>query len=219
VTRRARTPLAAIAAIAASGLAGGAAAADTDHCELTVSGDATAAIKADAPHDAGQGKLGASTDYWLSDAQLRMAVETMQNLGKKLGPADKQRKLDEAMRQDPRFMLLLINCLSDDAGLMLSASGQSKYADVPMKPASYPIVPAGRARAGELTAMFHLGGGASKRETYVVAAPGKLTLTRFDREAIAGSFAFKAEQRGKAPRHITVTGSFHYRCSGDACQK
>jgi hypothetical protein len=219
LTGRRRTARAVVAAIGAAVLAGSPAAADTNHCEITVTGDATAAIKADAPRDVKQGKLTASTDYWLSEAQLHMAVETMQSLGKKQSPADKQRKLDEAMKKDPRFMLLLINCLSDDGGLILSASEASKYADMPMKPASYAIVPTDHPKAGELTAMFHLGGGAAKRETYVVTAPGKLTLTQFDRKAIAGTFTFKAEQRGKPPKHITVTGSFNYRCSGDACQK
>jgi hypothetical protein len=221
MTGRRRAARAVVAAIATCLLAGGPAAADTNHCEITVAGETTVGIKADAPRDAAQGKLTASTDYWLSDAQLHMAVETMQSLGKRLSPADKQRKLDEAMKKDPRFMLLLINCLSDDGGVILTASEASKYADVPMKPASYPIVPTDqvKAKAGELTAMFHLGGGAGKRETYVVTAPGKLTLTQFDRKAIAGTFTFKAEQRGKAPKHITVTGSFNYRCSGDACQK
>jgi hypothetical protein len=194
------------------------AAADSNHCEIAVGGEATASIKADVSGDASQGKLAAVTDYWMSDPQLRSALSVTENLGSKATPAERQRKVEEAMKKDPRFMLLVINCLTDDGGIVLSASSPSKYADVPIKPASYPIVADG-SRAGEFTPMFHTGGGSAKRVSYRLTEPGKLTLTRFDRKAIAGTFTFKAESRGKDTKHITVTGSFHYRCRGDACQK
>jgi len=102
---------------------------------------------------------------------------------------------------------------------VLSASSPSKYASVPLRPASYPIVAADGSRAGEFTAMLHTGDGAARRVGYRLTEPGKLTLTHFDRKAIAGTFSFKAESRGKDTKHIAVTGSFHYRCHGDACQK
>lgn len=196
----------------------GVAAADTDHCEIAVTGESNATIKVDAPVGTAQGKLAASTDHWLSDAQIRMAVSTLQNLGGKLTAAEKQRKVDEAMTKDPRFVLLIINCLADEGGIILSASSSSKYADVPLRPASYPVVPNGRTRPGELTVMFHLSPG-GKRRSYSVTAPGKLVLTQFDRKGIAGTFRFKAEQGGKTPEHVAVTGSFHYHCTGEACQK
>lgn len=196
----------------------GVAAADTNHCELSATGESSASIKVDAPAGTAQGKLAASTDYWLSDAQIRMAVSTLQNLGSKLSPAEKQRKADEAMKKDPRFMLLIINCLADEGGIIFSAARDSKYADVPLEPASYSIVPNGRTRPGEFTVMFHLSPG-GKRESYSVSEPGKLVLTQFDRKGIAGTFSFKAEQRGKTPKHVAVTGSFKYHCLGEACQK
>jgi hypothetical protein len=196
----------------------GVAAADTNHCEIAVSGEATASIKADVSGDVSQGKLSAATDYWMSDAQLRTALGVTENLGSKATPAEKQRKVEEAMKKDPRFMLLVINCLTDDGGLVLSASSPSKYASVPLKPATYPIVSDG-SRGGEFIPMFHTGGGAAKRVSYRLTEPGKLTLTQFDHKAIAGTFTFKAESRGKDTKHVTVTGSFHYRCRGGACQK
>jgi hypothetical protein len=199
------------------------AAAEPNHCEIAVAGDSTVNIRADAPRDPTQGKLAASTDYWLSDAQLRMALEVMQGIGSKLTPAEKQRKVDEAMKKDPRFMVLTINCLSDEGGLILSPASGTKYADIPMRPGSYPIVPTGRPRPGEFTVMFHLST-KGKRESFPVKEPGKLVVTRFDRRGIAGTFTFKAEQRGKPepggkPRTIAVTGGFNYGCTGDICQK
>lgn len=192
--------------------------AETNHCEIAVSGEATASIKADVSGDASQGKLAAVTDYWMSDAQLRTALGVTESLGSKATPAERQRKVEEAMKQDPRFMLLVINCITDDGGLVLSASSPSKYAQVPLKPASYPIVADGT-KGGEFLAMFHTGGGAAKRVSYRLTEPGKLTLTQFDRKAIAGTFSFKAESRGKDTKHVTITGSFRYGCRGDACQK
>jgi hypothetical protein len=207
-----------IVALLTALLATASAAADTNHCELSVTGDANATIKVDAPLAGAQGKLAASTDYWLSDAQIRMALSALQSIGGKLPPAEKQRKVDEAMKKDPRLMLLIINCLTDEGGLIVAASGGSKYADVPFKPATYAIVPNRRTRTGEFTVMFHVSHG-GKREAYAVSEPGKLALTQFDRKGIAGTFSFKAEQRGKEPKQVAVTGSFKYHCAGEACQK
>lgn len=197
---------------------GRAAAADSNHCEIAVSGEATASIKADVSGEVSQGKLAAVTDYWMSDAELRSALGITESVGSKETPAEKQRKVEEAMKKDPRFMLLVINCLTDDGGLVLGASPPSKYASVPLKAASYPIVADGT-RGGEFVPMFHTGGGAARRVSYRLTEPGKLTLTQFDRKAIAGTFTFKAESRGKDTKRVTVTGSFRYRCRGEACQK
>jgi hypothetical protein len=195
-----------------------AAAAQTNRCEIAVTGDSTVRIAAEAPRDDAQGKLAASTDYWLSDGQLRMALSAMQGAGSKLTPGERQRKVDEGMKKDPRLMVLLLSCLSDDGGIILSPSAGSKYADVPMKPGSYAIVPAGRTKPGEFTAMFHLAM-RGKRESFSVAEPGKLVVTRFDRKGITGTFRFKAEQRGKIGKKVDVNGSFSYACTGESCQK
>ena len=194
------------------------AASEPNHCEIAVTGDSTVRIAADAPRDATQGKLAASTDYWLSDAQLRMALATMQSIDNKLTPAEKQRKVDEGMKKDPRFMVLLISCLSDEGGVIFSPASGSKYAHVPMKAGSYSIAASGRTRPGEFTAMFHIAT-RGKRESYTVAEPGKLVVPRFDRKGITGTFSFKAEQRGKGSKKVDVNGSFNYVCTGEACQK
>jgi hypothetical protein len=196
--------------------AAGVAAAENNHCELAVTGDATSTIKSDAPAGGAQGKLAASTDYWLSDDQLRTALRVMGDLGK-ASAAEKDKKLDEAMKKDPRFMLLMLNCLADDGGVILSPGGKAKYADVPMKPATYPLVPSDKAKAGEFTGMFHLSPG-GKRESYTISDAGKLVITQFDRKAIAGTFSFGATQR-KTSKHVTVNGSFRYLCQGERCDK
>jgi hypothetical protein len=203
------TPLVAMASVAS--------AEPMNHCELTVTGDSTVTIKADAPRDL-QGKLATSTDYWLSDAQVRTALEMLQSMSSKLTAEDKKKKVDEAMTKDPKFMVLLINCLADDGGVAFTAAEKTRYADIPMKPASHAIVPSDHPKPGELTAFFHVGGN-GKRESYDIREPGKLTLTQFDRKGIVGTFSFKAEQRGKVNKKVTVTGSFNYGCVGDACQK
>jgi len=189
-------------------------AAADNHCELTVSGDATATITGDAP-DLRQGKLTAATDYWMSESQLRSALSTIEGLGKKLSKAEQDRKVDETLKKDPRFMLLMINCLTDEGGLIISASQGSRYASVPFKPATYPIVPTGKAKAGDFIAMVHLKPD-GKRELYSITAPGKLVLSQFDTKGIAGTFTFKADSRGKTPKHVTFNGAFHNACSGDA---
>lgn len=195
------------------------AAAETNHCEISVSGDANTTIKADVPATTTQGNVAASTDYWFSDAQLRMALSALQGIGKKLTPAEKERKVEEAMKKDPRLMLLLVNCLTDEGGVILATSRGSKYADVPLKPASYTIAAERKSKAGEFTVMFHLSPG-GKRESYSVKEPGKLALTRFDKKGVAGTFRFNAEQQfSKPPRSVAVTGSFKYHCLGEACQK
>jgi len=189
-----------------------------NHCEITISGDSSASIKADAPSTAAKGKLGLVTDYWLTDAELRTGIGVFVGLDSKLSKADKDKKIDEQLKKDPRFMLFILNCLTDEGGAIFSASNPSKYADVPMKPASHTIVAAGEGKAGDVTVMFHLSPG-GKRESYRVKEPGKLVLTQFDKKGIAGTFSFKAEARGKTPKHVDVAGKFSYACTGGACQK
>jgi hypothetical protein len=113
-------------------------AAADNHCEIAVTGDSSASIKADMPPAAAKGKLAAVTDYWLSDAELRTGVGVFVGLDGKLSRADKERKIDEQMKQDPRFMLFILNCLTDEGGAIFSASGPSKYGDFPFKPSSRP---------------------------------------------------------------------------------
>lgn len=189
-------------------------AAADNHCEIAVTGDSSASIRADMPPAAAKGKLAAVTDYWLSDAEIRTGVGVFVGLDGKLSRADKDRKIDEQMKKDPRFMLFILNCVTDEGGAILSASGPSKYGDFPFKPSSHTISP-GAGKPGEVTAMFHISPG-GKRERFSVKEPGKLVLTQFDKKGIAGTFRFKGESRGK---RVDVSGKFSYACSGGACEK
>jgi len=56
-----------------------------------------------------------------------------------------------------------------------------------------------------------------KPETYQIKQPGKLVLTRFDKQTLAGTFTFTADSRGTASKHVEVTGRFTYHCTGAAC--
>lgn len=199
-------------------LTGHLAAADNNHCEIAIRGDRSASIKADQPADRAQGKLAVVTDHWLSDLELRTGIGALVALGGKVNKQEKERKIDEAMKQDPRFMLFVLNCLTDEGGAILSASSKSKYADFPFKPGTHAIAELGAAKPGEVTVMFHLSPG-GKRESYSAKAPGKLVLTQFDRKGIAGTFRFEAETRSKPPRRVDVAGKFSYACTGGACQK
>ena len=196
-------------------------AAAGNHCEITVTGDSSTSIKADLPVTAGKGKLAAGTDYWLSDAEIRAGVGAFISDGK-ASRADKERKdnerkIDEQMKRDPRFMVFILNCLTDEGGAVFSASKPSKYGDFPFKPSSHTIA-AGDAKAGEVTVMFHISPGGTS-EYFWAKEPGKLVLTQFDKRGIAGSFRFKAESGGKSGKHIDVAGKFSYACSGGRCDK
>ena len=127
-------------------------AVDTNRCEIAVTGDTTATIKAESRAGSLQGKVGPSTDYWLSDDQVRRAVSMMHNLNSNLTAAEKQHRIDESMTKDPRFMLLLINCMADEGGIIFGTSNGSKYSDVPFQPASYTFGGKGPSKPGEFTA-------------------------------------------------------------------
>ena len=100
---------------------------------------------------------------------------------------------------------------------MISPAAGTKYADVPFKPAGYPIVGAGKTKPGQFTVMGHVGNGATRRSLRLTQ-PGTLTLTQFDGKGIAGTFAFQADTLRKPTQHVAVTGSFAYACHGGACK-
>lgn len=199
-------------------LASGVAAAETNHCELATTGDRRASIAADAPPGAaaGKDKLHAATDYWMTDADLRTALGARADFSSKRSAAERQRQIEAAMKRDPRLLLLTISCVTDEGGVVFTASARSRYADIPMKPGSHAIGVAGAARPGEVTATFQLSPN-GKPETYQIKQPGKLVLTRFDRRTLAGTFTFAADSHGTESKHVEVTGRFTYHCTGAAC--
>lgn len=183
-------------------------------CTFTATGDMSVSVEGIATKQPPNGKAMASTDYWMTDAQLRAGLETMVGLDSKKSKAEIAAKVDEAMKQEPKVMLLLINCGDEHGSVILGPGKDSKYANVPMKPGKYPIV--NSAKAGEFGAMINLrppGG----HQSFSVAEPGTLEITKFDLTGIAGTFAIKGKSfDGK--QTVEIHGTFDYPCVGEACK-
>jgi len=195
--------------------------AGSGSCQVDVTGDVTVSFK-------GQGGSSAvGTDYWLTEDEIRTAVSLTTSLGSNASDADKKKAIDEAMKKDPRFYLLIINCMSGSGGsgntLSLMPSGDSKYADVPFKPGQYTVASGGllggAEKPGDFSVLFGLG-----EDSYRVTQDGKLNITKFDKTGIAGTFNFTAEQgfvdQGAKAKKISVSGQFDFPCTGGGnCKK
>jgi hypothetical protein len=195
----------------------GAAVADTgpqDRCEVHVTGSQTVDIVATKPRGSPNPKLSVGTEYWYSDDEIRMALSTMVRIGgDKPSKADVERKVDEGMKKDPRLWLLMMNCATDDGFLNFSASNASTSKDIPFGPHTYVV--ASDPKAGEVSTMFSIKQG--KRQSYHLAAPGKLEVAKFDATGITAAFAFEAESYDKS-QHVSVKGSFDFGCAGQKCK-
>jgi hypothetical protein len=184
-----------------------------DRCEVHVTGALTVDIVGTKPRGSQNPKMSVGSEYWYTDDELRGALGTMTRIGgDKLSKDEVNRKVDEAMKKDPRLWLLLINCSTDDGFLNLSASNSSTSKDVPFGPHTYVI--ASDPKAGEFSTMLSIKQG--KRTGLGLAAPGKLEITKFDTTGITGTFAFEAETRDKSA--ATVKGSFDFGCAGRKCK-
>jgi hypothetical protein len=184
-------------------------------CEVKVAGDVQASWKGDGGVDA------VGSDYWLSDDELRKALEF---LATGTGEA-KKKEVDEAMKKDPRFFILLINC-AETAGegiVSLSPSNDSKYSDIPFGPGEYTIASAGALGGAEnpkeFGALFSGGGD----DLWKVVERGSLKITKWDSSGIRGSFNFKVEEafaEGTTPKNASVEGTFDFPCpTGDKCKR
>lgn len=184
-----------------------------DRCEVHVTGSRTVDIIGTKPRGRPSPEVNAGSEYWMTEDELRNALAMMQRIGgDKPSKAEVERKLEEAMKKDPRLWLLIMNCSTDDGFLNLSASNSSRSRDIPFGPHTYVI--ASDAKAGEFTKMFSLKQG--KHTSYHLAAPGKLEITKFDATGITGTFGFEAED-GQSQR-VTVKGSFDFGCAGQKCK-
>src|SRR4051794_10328884 len=82
-----------------------------DHCEVHVTGAQTVDIVGSKPRGTPSGAISIGTEYWYSDDELRMALATMVRIGgDKPSKEEVDRKVDEAMKKDPRLWLLMMNC-------------------------------------------------------------------------------------------------------------
>lgn len=180
-------------------------------CSVTLSGDENITIQGNG------GSAAAGSDYWMSDQELRDALETLLKAG---GTAEDELEdeLEAAMASDePKLYLLILNCIDreDRANtLLLLPSNGSTYRDVPFEPGTYEIPAAGAAQGpGTFTAQL-----AANDASYKVKNAGVLELTKFDDTGVAGEFSFVAEEQsadGDA-KEVSVTGRFDFECTGGA---
>ena len=162
------------------------------------------------------GKVMAGTDYWMTDGELRQALEMMAGLGAKKSDADIAAEVDKDMKNDPRLMLLLINCGDETGHLNFMPGNGSKYADVPFGPKTYKILATNEGKPGDFGAMVGFTPPGGKRESYGVTGSGTLDVKKFDKTGIAGTFHLTAEKLFKGGDAITIDGDFDYGCAGQS---
>jgi len=177
-------------------------------CQVKVSGSVSASWKGtwQKPTVGKPAKVGAGTDYWLSDADLRKALTGLAGLFNKKSDAEKAKEVEKGMKKDPRLMLLLINCATDEGSIFLMPAQGAKYKDVPFTPKSYRIASSRTAKPGDFVLLPIKVG----KQRFKVQG-GTLDIKKFDLTGIAGSFSLKAEKKGEA---IDVTGAFDFPCTG-----
>jgi hypothetical protein len=169
------------------------------------------------------GDAAAVTDYWKTDEELRSeyaAIRTAMNAVEIKGlptttasAEDVKRGADAMLAKDPKSVVLSIICGKDQVLLSLDNGKGVKYANVPMKPGSYKILPIRDAGPSDMTGIV-LVTNSGKQSHYEIAGQGQLDLTQFDLKGIAGKFSLEAQ---KSTGRIKISGQFHYICQGKRC--
>jgi hypothetical protein len=187
---------------------------DDAACNVSVTGDIT------QEYTGSGGSTAVGTDYWYTEDELRQALRTLAEFGSEdLSEEEIEAQVEEDMQKDPRFILLILNCVASDSSgsVTFSPSSTSKYADVPFEPKSYVIKGGqgfgGAQNPGEWSALFTLG-----ESSFSVSADGTMNITKFDNSGIAGDFSFPAEEifapEGQTVKKVQVEGSFDFDCTG-----
>jgi hypothetical protein len=169
------------------------------------------------------GDAAAVTDYWKTDEQLRSeyaAMRTAMNAVEIKGlptasaSAEEIKRGAEAMlARDPKSAILSIICGKDHVLLTLDNGKNAKYANVPMKPGSYEILPIRDAGPSDMTGIVMVTN-SGKQTHYEIAGQGQLDLTQFDLKGIAGKFFLEAQ---KSTGRIKISGQFRFICQGKNC--
>ena len=185
-------------------------------CQTKISGDETIEFT-------GSGGVSAvGTDYWYTEDEMREILRQIASFGE--GKTDEQieQEVEDGMQLDPRFILLLLNCVdpSGSPSISLSPSSGSKYADVPYEARTY-VIKAGEGLFGGSETPGEFGVLMTVGETsYRVSVDGEINITKFDGSGIAGTFSFGAEDifpaEGQTAKVITVEGSFDFACNGQS---
>jgi hypothetical protein len=180
-------------------------------CQIDVTGDLTASASP-VRRAVTDTKISFGTDYWMTEDELRTALRVMVGLGDKDG-GDKDAKVAEAMKNDPRLFVFIMNCGDDNVSLSVLPGKDSRYADIPREPKKYVITRG--AKAGQFTVMLSVGDA-----YFSVKEPGTLEVTRFDSSKLEGNFAFEGEEGHGKKRSVKVAGTFAFDCVGtQACGK
>jgi hypothetical protein len=177
-------------------------------CQVQVTGAVTTSWKADwqALDDDQGANVGAASDYWFSDADLKEVIESFVAPGE-----DKAKKLMLGMRRNPRFVILLLNCLTDEGQLFIRPAAKSTYQDIPRKPWAYKIAAERTALPGQFVASAVKVG-----KDYYRVTDGQLEIKKFNFEGVSGTFSLKAtplrvKDKGK---EINLDGAFNFPCAG-----
>lgn len=179
-------------------------------CKVDVTGDVTASAEG-VRQGLTDGKVSFGSDHWMTEDELKTALRVMAGLGDE--KVDKEAKVAEGMKRDPRLFVFIMNCGNDKVSVSFLPGNDSKYADIPRGPKKYPITQ--QAKAGEFNVMLLVG-----ESNFAVKNQGTLDVTRFDSSRLEGTFTFDAEERFGSNRNIKVTGSFEFDCVGSqSCGK
>ena len=189
-----------------------AAASANGGCRVQVTGAVTTGWKVDwqAGDDEQSGNVGAVSDYWLSDDEIAELLEELAGPGE-----DKAKKVLQGMRRNPRFTVLLLNCVGAEGHLFLRPSAKAIYQDIPRKAQSFKIAAERMAAPGQFVVSSLKVGKNRYRVT-----DGRFDLKKFNFERVVGRFAFKAtpvvaqDKEQDKGQEITVEGVFNVPCTG-----
>jgi hypothetical protein len=183
-------------------------------CEMHVTGDLN--LDFQVPQTilgiSSPGDAAAVTDYWKIDDELRAEYATHSRWMNQ-SDADIKRGADAMLARDPKSVVLSIICGKDQVLLTLVNGKRARYANVPMKPGSYKILPTADAGPSDMTGTVMVAS-AGKQTSYAIAGHGQLDLTQFDLKGIAGKFSLGAQ---KATGRVKIYGQFHFICQGKKC--
>ena len=155
----------------------------------------------------------ATSDYWMSAADLRRALELMHGMFDYEGEQTRTRRVEEDMHRNPVFTPLSLACHDQrEVGLDITGLDSLSYEQVPFKPGRYVIHDsfAQDRPQGAFTASI-----ATPGDLFYRSAGGTLTVTRFDAGGVQGTFSLEAKPT-EADRDevLHIRGSFDFPCNG-----
>jgi hypothetical protein len=177
---------------------------DGSECTVTLAGDR------DDTWTFPQAATSFSTDYWFSEEDLEETIDF-------LGTAADGTYDEIVERGDPIITFLQISCSDPDnlvQGALVTHTNTTVVSDIPMAPGSYPIS-GGLFDADGPAGTFIASLSVDDEVLYgTVDGSGSLEITRWDLEAIEGSFTFEVREAFAEddPEEITVRVDFSFVC-------